>query len=135
MSIVLLYNLELCGFKIIMISFKHIFVWWHKYTFSTFFKTLIFGKFVGRDHYGNKYYKNKKDERWVIYSDIAEASKIPPEWYSWIHHTIDTIPKDNDQKYDWQKKHKENMTGTPKRYRPNSLLNKQKNKRYETWKN
>ncbi|MEC7169124.1 MAG: NADH-ubiquinone oxidoreductase, partial [Pseudomonadota bacterium] len=45
-------------------NFKIFFTWWNKQTFGTFLKTLFFGKFVGSDEYGNKYYKNKNDERW-----------------------------------------------------------------------
>ena len=46
----------------------------------------------GKDKFGNKYYKNKKNERWVIYSGEIEATKISSEWYLWMHHTIDKIP-------------------------------------------
>ena len=42
---------------------KQIFTWWNSQTFGTFFYTIIFGKFVGRDEFGNKYYKNKKDKK------------------------------------------------------------------------
>ena len=70
-------------------SIKIFFTWWNKQTFGTFLKTLFFGKCVGSDEYGNKYYKSKKDERWVIYSKNIEATKITSDWYLWIHHTID----------------------------------------------
>ena len=40
--------------------FKIFFTWWNKQTFGTFLKTLFFGKFVGSDEFGNKYYKSKK---------------------------------------------------------------------------
>ena len=56
------------------------------------FKTLFTGKYVGKDEFGNKYYKNKNDERWVIYSGDIEATKITSDWYLWMHHTIDKIP-------------------------------------------
>ena len=51
-----------------MISFfLKIFTWWNRDTFGTRLKTLISGKFVGQDSFGNKYYENKnKRERWVI---------------------------------------------------------------------
>ena len=45
-----------------------IFTWWNKQTFGTFLKTLFFGKFVGSDEHGNKYYQSKKNERWVVYA-------------------------------------------------------------------
>ena len=53
--------------------FNIIFTWWHKQTFGTFLKTLFTGKLVGSDEHGNKYYQNKKNERWVIYSKNIEA--------------------------------------------------------------
>ena len=56
----------MCGFKITKMIFKIIFTWWNKQTFGTFLKTFFFGKFVGTDEYGNKYYQNKKNERWVV---------------------------------------------------------------------
>jgi len=122
-----------------MINPKQIFTWWHKQTFGTFLKTLFFGKFVGEDSNGNKYYKNKKNERWIVYKDNIEASKITSEWFLWMHHTIDETPnnqKKNATKYLWQKKHLENQTGTLNAYRPNQIskLNNSK-KKYETWKN
>ena len=84
---------------------KIIFTWWNKQTFGTFLKTLFTGKYVGKDKLGNKYYKNKNDERWVIYSKNIEATKITSDWYLWMHHTIDKIPDENDiKKFNWQKK-------------------------------
>ena len=116
---------------------KQIFTWWHKQTFGTFLKTLFFGKFIGKDSYGNKYYKSKTDERWVVYQDNIEASKITSEWFLWMHHTINEPPKNkNKKKHLWQKEHLENQTGTIYSYKPNSISksNKQK-KKYDTWKN
>ena len=58
---------------------KQIFTWWHKQTLGTFIYTLLAGKFVGEDEFGNKYYSNPKGKkRWVIYKDRVESSKIPP---------------------------------------------------------
>ena len=68
-------------------NLKIIFTWWNSQTLGTFLKTLIFGKYVGRDEFGNKYYKNKEDERWVIYSQDIEATKITSDWFMWMHHT------------------------------------------------
>ena len=119
-----------------MLNPKQIFTWWHKQTFGTFLKTLFFGKFVGEDTYGNKYYKSKSDQRWIVYKDNIEASKITSEWFLWIHHTISEIPVKQKKKYLWQKEHLENQTGTPSAYKPNQIskLNKLK-KKYEIWKN
>jgi NADH dehydrogenase len=117
-----------------MINPKQIFTWWHKQTFGTFLKTLFFGKFVGSDEYGNKYYMSKKNERWVIYSKSIEATKITSDWYLWIHHTIDKIPDNKDPKYSWQKKHLENQTGTKDSFNPVRIIKNNIRKKYETWK-
>lgn len=125
----------MCGFKILKMSYKIIFTWWNKQTFGTFLKTLFTGIYVGKDETGNKYYKNKSNERWVIYSDKIEATKINSDWYLWIHHTIDKIPDDKDKKkYLWQKSHLENRTGTKNSYKPVKIKKDDSNKKYETWK-
>tara|TARA_B100002019_G_C21199106_1_gene563014 strand:+ start:478 stop:828 length:351 start_codon:yes stop_codon:yes gene_type:complete len=113
---------------------KVIFTWWNKQTFGTFLKTLLFGKYVGSDEFGNKYYKNKKDERWVIYSNNIEATKITSDWYLWIHHTIDTIPGIKEKKFSWQKNHLENQTGTNNSYKPIKIKKNDIKKKYDTWK-
>ncbi|MDC0344318.1 NADH-ubiquinone oxidoreductase subunit NDUFA12 family protein [Pelagibacteraceae bacterium] len=119
-----------------MINFKQIFTWWHKQSFGTFLRTLFFGKLVGKDESGNKFYKSKKDQRWIIYADNIEASKINSDWYLWMHHTVDDIPQQkNKKKYLWQKDHLENLTGTNKSYSPGKIKKSTENKKYETWKN
>ena len=60
--------------------FKLFFTWWNKQTFGTFLKTFFFGKYVGKDEFGNKYFKNKDNERWVIYKTDVEATKINTDW-------------------------------------------------------
>ena len=97
------------------------FTWWNRQTFGTFLKTLFFGKYMGKDEFGNKYYKNKQDERWVIYSSNIEATKITSDWFLWMHHTIDKIPNNNEKKYNWQKNHLENQSGTINRYVPTKI--------------
>ena len=71
--------------------FKKIFIWWNQDTLGTKLKTIFSGKLVGIDSSGNKYYESKKGKRWVIYNDEIDASKIPNEWYSWIHFTKNKI--------------------------------------------
>ena len=118
-----------------MIGLKQIFTWWNKNTFGTFLKTLLSGKYVGRDEFGNKYYKNKKDERWVIYKGDIEATKITSDWFLWIHHTVNEIPSKSVKKYNWQKSHSQNLSGSNKAYKPNKISKNTKFKNYETWKN
>ena len=125
----------MCGLKESKMNLKILFTWWNKQTLGTFLKTLIFGKFVGKDELGNKYYKDKNDKRWVIYSSNVEATRITSDWFLWMHHTIDKIPdpKDN-RKYLWQKKHLENKTGSKNSYKPIRIKKNKNLKKYDTWK-
>ena len=115
-------------------NFKIFFTWWNRQTFGTFLKTLFLGKYVGSDDYGNKYYKSKKGERWVVYLNNIEATKITSDWYLWIHHTIDKIPDKNNKKYSWQKKHLQNQTGTHNSFKPVKIAKNNLKKKYDTWK-
>ena len=114
--------------------FKIIFTWWNKQTLGTFLKTLFYGKYVGTDEFGNRYYQSKSKERWVIYSNNIEATKITSDWYLWIHHTIDKAPDDKNKKYSWQKKHLENQTGTANSFKPVKISKNNIKKKYESWK-
>ena len=118
-----------------MLTFlKKIFIWWNQDTLGTKLKTIFSGKLVGTDSSGNKYYESKKGKRWVIYSDEIDASKIPNEWYSWIHFTKNRLENLHKfEKYSWQKPHQNNMTGTTKSYHPNKK-NDEENKKYKSWK-
>ena len=119
-----------------MLTFlKKIFTWWNRDTFGTRVKTIFFGKLVGTDQFGNKYYQSKKGKRWVIYSDEIDASKIPVEWFSWIHFMPNKVENDHDfKKYDWQKPHQPNLTGTDSAYYPNKNKKDAIEKKYKSWK-
>ena len=114
---------------------RKIFTWWNRDTLGTRIKTILTGKFVGKDHLGNKYYQSKEGKRWVIYSEEIDASKIPVEWFSWMHFTPNKIEKNHDlKKYSWQKPHQPNLTGTEKSFYPNKDKNVTE-KKYKSWKN
>ena len=73
--------------------FKRIFTWWEGATFGTGMHIRGTAREVGRDALGNVYYRSKKgDRRWVIYNGANDASRIPPEWYAWMHQQIDDVP-------------------------------------------
>ena len=94
------------------------------------------GELVGTDQFGNRYFHEKsgrqlrpgggrdsRERRWVLYKGEAEASKVPPEWHGWLHHTVNEIPVDAGRlKYPWQKPHLPNLTGTPLAYRPSGSV-------------
>ena len=98
--------------------FTQFFTWWNDQTLGTRFHTWRHGKPVGEDEFGNLYYEGGVDtegrtRRWVIYKDYAEASMIPPGWHGWMHHRVDTPPKDDHYRpHEWQKPHLPNLTGT-----------------------
>jgi len=113
---------------------KKIFIWWNQETLGTKLKTIFYGKFVGKDSSGNKYYESKSGKRWVIYNDEIDASKIPNEWYSWMHFTNNRIENNHELiKYDWQKPHQSNQTGTENSHHPNKNNDPIK-KKYTIWK-
>ena len=127
-----LYNFKLK--KNMLNLLKEIFTWWNRQTFGTRVNTFIFGKLVGTDHLGNKYYTDRNGRRWVIYKNEIEATTIPQEWYSWIHFTKNQIENINKlDKYHWQKEHQSNNTGTDRAYNPEKNKNAIK-KKYTTWK-
>ena len=109
-----------------MLFLKQLFTWWNGETLNTRFYTWRKGQYVGADQFGNKYYRapsalpeSIKERRWVIYSGYSEASSIPPGWHGWIHHRVDTPPRDGDYRpREWEKPHHENFTGTAMAYHP-----------------
>ncbi len=105
-----------------------ILTWWNGQTLNTRFYTWRHGEVVGKDEFGNIYYRTKGgavdptlgfQRRWVIYAGQSEGSMTPPGWYGWLHHTVDTPPTDETYAArDWEMPHLPNMTGTAAAYRP-----------------
>lgn len=96
-------------------------------TIGTRIHTLLHGKCVGEDEHGNRYFEARKSpkahirrKRWVVYKGIVEPTKVPSHWHGWLHHTHEKPPVtgENPNKYDWQKGHLPNLTGTAYRYLP-----------------
>ncbi|MDX2027095.1 MAG: NADH:ubiquinone oxidoreductase subunit NDUFA12 [Alphaproteobacteria bacterium] len=112
---------------------------------GTFLQTWFCGVEEGRDESGNRYYRarrtpeGQREKRWVLYAGEPEASKVPPEWHIWLHHTADE-PLSGESIYHqpWQKPHQPNMTGTPEAYLPpgHTLRGSRRDKAtgdYEAW--
>ncbi len=105
-----------------------IFTWWNGQTINTRFHTWRHGELVGRDDKGNLFYRTKGgaidpalgfERRWVIYAGLSDASRVPPGWFGWLHHTVDTPPTDETYTArEWELPHLANMTGTAQAYRP-----------------
>lgn len=119
---------------------------------GTLLYTWLKGELVGKDSFGNRYFRERKkrklvkgagmesrERRWVMYNGIVEASKVPAEWHCWLHHTTDIPPTAADpNRRPWQKEHLPNLTGTNLAYRPKgSLLRSGKYAKtageYEAW--
>ena len=106
----------------------HFFTWWNGTTLGTRLHTWRFGERVGEDEFGNVYYRTaggKVDptigvqRRWVRYNGYAEASAIPPGWWGWMHHQVDVPPSETTYAArEWEKPHRQNLTGTARAYRP-----------------
>ncbi len=98
--------------------------------FGTWLFTRFRGEEVGRDQFGNVYYREKgakphksgslrRERRWVVYKDEVEATRVPPEWHAWLHHWSDEMPPAEGVKHRaWEKPHQPNLTGTDQAYRP-----------------
>ena len=112
---------------------KRIFAWWDGATLGTFLAIKRRGEFVFEDEFGNKYYEERKEtydgrkRRWVTYNGYADASRIPPEWHGWLHHSYDERPNETPlpTAQSYEREHRPNLTGTVHAYRPKgSLWNK-----------
>jgi NADH:ubiquinone oxidoreductase subunit len=104
--------------------FKNLFTWWDGATLGTSLFTWRHGNKVGSDALGNVYYAGKKgNRRWVIYNGSNDASRIPPDWYAWIHRQIDDLPdRALPRAPKFLKEPTGNLTGTPLAYRPSGAL-------------
>ncbi len=104
-----------------------IFTWWNGATFGTWLG--LRGKTrIGEDALGNVYYQGGVDpngvpRRWVIYAGANDASRVPPAWFGWLHHQVDTLPEGAlPPVRAWQKPAVANLTGTVLAYRPPGAL-------------
>ena len=99
---------------------------------GTHIYTWLWGRRVGNDEFGNRYFEHKSKKvasgelkRWVLYSGMVEASKVPPQWHAWLHYNLEGLPDLAEaNRFDWQKPHLPNLTGTKYSYRPPGHLSK-----------
>lgn len=103
---------------------KSFFVWWSGATWGTLLTTWRHGQPVGTDSFGNRYYQTADGKRrWVLYNGTVEASRVPPEWHGWLHHTFKEPPtRAPVAAKAWEQAHRPNMSGTPGAYRPRGSL-------------
>eukprot|EP01120_Amphizonella_sp_Union-15-10_P004311 TRINITY_DN1493_c0_g2_i1.p1 TRINITY_DN1493_c0_g2~~TRINITY_DN1493_c0_g2_i1.p1 ORF type:complete len:146 (+),score=23.45 TRINITY_DN1493_c0_g2_i1:109-546(+) len=94
---------------------------------------LLAGNHVGTDAYGNKYYEDREAlwgrDRWVQYVNTNfDASQVPAEWHTWLHHVSDEVPNEKLLQRlmpSYKVPHTPNLTGTESAYTsPHFLLHK-----------
>jgi NADH:ubiquinone oxidoreductase subunit len=104
---------------------SRIFTWWNSCTIGTGFFTWLHGTSVGADDQGNRYYSDKDGaRRWVIYNGEMEASRIPPDWHRWLHHTAAEPPTIRPLvTKPWERPHQANLTGSEGAYFPPGSMN------------
>ena len=89
----------------------------------------LFAKPYGEDSFGTRYYeeknppKGRKAKRWALYRGEPEPSKIPPDWFGWLHYQMEApLSPEDPFHHAWQKPHEANLSGTPDATRPHSPL-------------
>jgi NADH:ubiquinone oxidoreductase subunit len=102
-----------------------VFTWWNGATLGARWDIWRRGRPVGEDEQGNRYFEERRPSqerrrrRYVVYAGLAEASRVPPDWHGWLHHTVAEPPTVVPLKRQpWELPHRPNLTGTVHAYRP-----------------
>ncbi len=106
-----------------------IFTWWNGATIGALFDIGRRARLIGDDEQGNRYFEERRPSlegrkrRYVVYDGLAEASRVPPDWHGWLHHTLDEPPTAAPlPRRRWEQPHRPNLTGTAYAYRPPGSL-------------
>jgi NADH dehydrogenase len=104
--------------------------------------TIFFGKAVGQDEFGNRYFVSKRNalRKWVLYKNEKDPTIIPVNWQQWLTGDNNEKPPYENRpnvKYTWEKSRMQNNTGTSEAYHPAKVLKKEqvsnKQKKYKSW--
>ena len=106
---------------------------------GTLIYSFFYGKKVGEDKNGNKFYIHKFNfkRKWVIYNKVVDPTSLKVAWQLWLTNNKKEVPSDiNDNKiYMWQKEKVPNYSGTKNSYHPKKYKNlSQKNKKSKSLK-
>lgn len=127
---------------------RAIFTWWTGATIGASMQIHKGSELVGEDDFGNRYFETRKERlrydgrarRFVIYKGYADASKVPPDWHGWLHHTFRDPPTAKPSpRRAWEKEHQPNLTGTIWAWRPRGSIARSGERSratgdYEAWK-
>jgi NADH:ubiquinone oxidoreductase subunit len=110
---------------------KAIFTWWNGATIGATMQIHKGSEFIGEDEFGNRYFETRRkrlqydgrSRRFVIYKGYADASKVPPDWHGWLHHTFPDPPTVSPlTRRPWEREHEPNLTGTLWAWRPRGSI-------------
>ena len=109
---------------------------------GTIIYTFFFGKEVGKDAFGNRYFlsKNNSNKKWVLYKSEKNPTAIPVAWQLWLtkdEHIKAPSAKNSQKKYAWEKNRIKNFTGTLEAYHPAKKIDTdhdiKKKQKYKIW--
>ena len=110
---------------------------------GTILYTVFFGKEVGKDELGNRYFisKKKPSKKWVLYKNDKNPTSIPVNWQLWLTeddlYSVPPLEDSSIKKYTWEKNRTKNYTGTINAYHPAKEIITQKTtnkqKKYKNW--
>ena len=94
-----------------------------KNNIPTILYSIFFGREVGTDHFGNKFYTHKKNasKRWVLYKKKVDPTAIDVEWQLWLNNNTIKPPAKKEHNFSWQKSRLPNQTGSEDAYHPKSI--------------
>lgn len=105
--------------------------WLQHNRLGTFLFTRKRGEKVGKDEFGNVYYRERaakgqggdwrNERRWVVYAGDGEieASSVPAGWNAWMHKNREKSPAEEPLvTRHWEKSHQANQTGSDSAYVP-----------------
>ena len=121
-----------------MYFLKRLLTWWNSQTLGTQLFTWRRGVKVGEDAQGIAFYQTVDGKRrWVIFNGEMEASRVPPDWHGWLHHTWDAPPSTAPLAHKpWERPHAENLSGTERAYAPPGSIRRSQpvaRQDYEAW--
>ena len=97
---------------------------------GTLLNSFFYGKKVGQDNNGNKFYIHKYNlkRKWVIYNKLVDPTSLSVEWQLWLTNNKTIVPSEinNSKSYIWQKEKTPNYSGTKNSYHPKIFRNKAK---------
>ena len=89
---------------------------------GTLIYSFFYGKKVGQDEDGNKFYihKHNMKRKWVLYNKTVDPTSLKVIWQLWLTNNKTELPSEigHNKAYIWQKERAPNYSGTKNSYHP-----------------